>query len=234
MCVELVEGKTAVYGIIGDRVEKSFSPVLQNTIGREMGVNMVYVPFKVESGQVRAAVEGGRAMNIRGFNVTVSHKIEVMDALASVDETAARIGAVNTLKLTENGYEGYNTDIIGLKKCFDERKTSLKGRNVVLAGAGGAANSAAILAGEEKAAKLVIVNRTAEKAEALEFRVKADAPLLGVPLMDLQLKRNLLVACINRNGHVIIPRGQDTIEAGDTVIVVTTHTGLNDLKDILL
>ena len=74
----------------------------------------------------------------------------------------------------------------------------------------------------------------AEKAEALEFRVKADAPLLGVPLMDLQLKRNLLVACINRNGHVIIPRGQDTIEAGDTVIVVTTHTGLNDLKDILL
>ena len=116
MCVELVEGKTAVYGIIGDRVEKSFSPVLQNTIGREMGVNMVYVPFKVESGQVRAAVEGGRAMNIRGFNVTVPHKIEVMDALASVDETAARIGAVNTLKLTENGYEGYNTDIIGLKK----------------------------------------------------------------------------------------------------------------------
>ena len=74
----------------------------------------------------------------------------------------------------------------------------------------------------------------AEKAEALEFRVKADAPLLGIPLMDLQLKRNLLVACINRNGNVIIPRGQDTIEAGDTVIVVTTHTGLNDLKDILL
>lgn len=172
MCVELVEGKTAVYGIIGDRVEKSFSPVLQNTIGREMGVNMVYVPFKVESGRVRAAVEGGRAMNIRGFNVTVPHKIEVMDALASVDETAARIGAVNTLKLTENGYEGYNTDIIGLKKCFDERKTSLKGRNVVLAGAGGAANSAAILAGEEKAAKLVIVNRTAEKAEALAERVR--------------------------------------------------------------
>lgn len=133
---------------------------------------MVYVPFKVESGQVRAAVEGGRAMNIRGFNVTVPHKIEVMDALASVDETAARIGAVNTLKLTENGYEGYNTDIIGLKKCFDERKTSLKGRNVVLAGAGGAANSAAILAGEEKAAKLIIVNRTAEKAEALAERVR--------------------------------------------------------------
>ncbi len=60
-----------------------------------------------------------------------------------------------------------------------------------------------------------------------------DAPLLGIPLEKLQLKNNLLVACINRNGKIITPRGKDTIEAGDTVIIVTTHTGLNDLKDIL-
>lgn len=73
----------------------------------------------------------------------------------------------------------------------------------------------------------------ADKAEALEFRVKADAPLLGIPLERLQLKSNLLVACINRKGHIIMPRGRDTLEAGDTVIIVTTHTGLNDLKDIL-
>lgn len=73
----------------------------------------------------------------------------------------------------------------------------------------------------------------ADKAEALEFRVSKDAPLLGIPLEKLQLKNNLLVACINRNGKIITPRGKDTIEAGDTVIIVTTHTGLNDLKDIL-
>ena len=73
----------------------------------------------------------------------------------------------------------------------------------------------------------------AEKAEALEFRVKSNVPFLGIPLEKLELKRNLLIACINRNGKAIIPRGQDAIEAGDTVIVVTTHTGLNDLKDIL-
>ena len=73
----------------------------------------------------------------------------------------------------------------------------------------------------------------AEKAEALEFRVKSNVPFLGIPLEKLELKRNLLIACINRNGKAIIPRGQDVIEAGDTVIVVTTHTGLNDLKDIL-
>ncbi len=73
----------------------------------------------------------------------------------------------------------------------------------------------------------------AGKAEALEFRVGKDAPMIGIPLEKLNFKNNLLIACINRNGQIITPRGKDTIEVGDTVIVVTTHSGLNDLKDIL-
>ena len=73
----------------------------------------------------------------------------------------------------------------------------------------------------------------ANRAEALEFRVGNDAPMIGVPLEKLSLKKNLLVACINRNGRILTPRGKDTIEVGDTVIIVTTNTGLNDLKDIL-
>lgn len=73
----------------------------------------------------------------------------------------------------------------------------------------------------------------ADKAEALEFRVKEGSPVLGIPLEKLKLIDNLLGACINRGGTIITPRGKDTVEAGDTVIVVTTHTGLNDLTDIL-
>lgn len=73
----------------------------------------------------------------------------------------------------------------------------------------------------------------ADKAEALEFRVKEGSPILGIPLEKLKLIDNLLVACINRGGTIITPRGKDTVEAGDTVIVVTTHTGSNDLTDIL-
>lgn len=73
----------------------------------------------------------------------------------------------------------------------------------------------------------------ADKAEALEFRVKEGSPILGIPLEKLKLIDNLLVACINRGGTIITPRGKDTVEAGDTVIIVTTHTGLNDLTDIL-
>ena len=71
------------------------------------------------------------------------------------------------------------------------------------------------------------------QAEALEFHVEKDAPVVGVPLMKLKKKDNLLIACIGRKGKIIFPRGQDAIQAGDTVIIVTTHTGFRDISDIL-
>lgn len=70
-------------------------------------------------------------------------------------------------------------------------------------------------------------------AEALEFHVRANSPLVGIPLQDLHLKDNLLVCSISRQGKSFIPRGPDAMHAGDSVIVVTTNTGLNDLNDIL-
>lgn len=71
------------------------------------------------------------------------------------------------------------------------------------------------------------------KAEALEFSIHDDCPFLNIPLADLDIRDNLLVACINRNGVILIPRGQDSIQAKDTVVVVTTIKGLNDIQDIL-
>jgi len=72
-----------------------------------------------------------------------------------------------------------------------------------------------------------------DKVEAMEFRIREQSKLLGVPLMELKLKKGLLVACISRKGKVIIPGGRDTIEFGDTVIVVTTLSGFDDITDIL-
>ena len=72
------------------------------------------------------------------------------------------------------------------------------------------------------------------KAEALEFRVKDEFDMLNTPIMNLELKPNLLIACIYRNGRVIVPGGHDTLQIDDAVIIVTTQTGLNDLNDILL
>ena len=70
------------------------------------------------------------------------------------------------------------------------------------------------------------------KAEALEFHIRENFRMNGVPLQELSLKDNILVACINRGGDIILPRGQDSMRAGDTVIVVTTRKGLNDINDI--
>ena len=71
------------------------------------------------------------------------------------------------------------------------------------------------------------------RVEAIEFRVQKESAVTGVPLMKLALKKNLLISFINRNGGIIIPGGHDTIEVGDTVMIVTTHTGFDDLQDIL-
>ena len=71
------------------------------------------------------------------------------------------------------------------------------------------------------------------KAEALEFSIRENSPVVGIPLKDMQLKSNLLLGCIHRKGKVLIPRGNDTINVGDTVVVVTTQKGLDDIQDIL-
>ena len=71
------------------------------------------------------------------------------------------------------------------------------------------------------------------RAEALEFPVYENCPVAGIPLMELNLKDNLLLCCINRKGSVIIPRGQDKMLPGDTVMIVTTQTGLDDIADIV-
>ena len=71
------------------------------------------------------------------------------------------------------------------------------------------------------------------QAEALEFIIRDNSPVVGIPLSKLNLKNNLLVCCLKREGTVRIPRGQDSIQIGDNVIIVTTHKGLRDIRDIL-
>ena len=72
-----------------------------------------------------------------------------------------------------------------------------------------------------------------QRVEAIEFSVFDSSEVTGVPLMNLNLKDNLVLAFINRNGKIIIPSGSDTIEIGDTFMVVTTNTGFNEITDIL-
>lgn len=71
------------------------------------------------------------------------------------------------------------------------------------------------------------------RAEAIEFKVERDSPVIGRPIMELPLKNDLLITCLNRNGNIMIPRGSDMIQEGDRVVVVTTHSGFHDVRDIL-
>ena len=73
-----------------------------------------------------------------------------------------------------------------------------------------------------------------QRVEAIEFRIDVKNEVTDIPLMELNLKKDLLVAFINRNGKIILPNGQDCIKVGDTVMIMTTYTGLKDIKDILI
>lgn len=162
-----MDGRTKVYGVMGDPIEHSMSPLMHNFYARRTGKDLVYVPFHVNQGTVEMAVKGAFALNIQGINVTVPHKQDVMKCLESIDEDALAIGAVNTLVRTEHGYKGYNTDGAGLKRAMDEAGISITGEKCILLGAGGAAKAAAYILAKSGAAVVYILNRSVEKAAAL-------------------------------------------------------------------
>lgn len=159
-----IDGKTRLLGLMGDPVEHTLSPVIHNTLSEILGLNNVYVPFHVKKEGLAKAVEGAFQLNILGLNVTVPHKNDVIASLSSVSDEGLAIGAVNTLVRIENGYRGYNTDMLGLTREIKSYGIELEGRKVIILGAGGAARAVAYMCMAEKASDIYILNRTLEKA----------------------------------------------------------------------
>lgn len=168
-----INGHTKLCGLIGNPVEHTLSPMIHNTLAEKMGHNLVYVPFRVEQGRLQSAVEGAYGLNIMGMNVTVPYKSDVILHLKDMDSLAGKIGAVNTLVRVQDGYKGYNTDILGLYRAMCSEGISLKGEQVVLLGAGGAARAVAFLCAEKEASRVYLLNRSLEKAEAVANEVNA-------------------------------------------------------------
>ncbi len=158
-----ISGKTRCCGIIGDPVEHTMSPAMHNAAFNKLGLDYVYLPFLVKPEELGRAIQGMRALNIRGLNVTIPHKAAVIQFLDELDGLAARIGAVNTIVNDSGVLRGYNTDAAGFLQALLEKGIDPKGKNVVILGAGGASRAISfILAG--KGAKLTILNRTPSKA----------------------------------------------------------------------
>ena len=169
-----INGKTAVYGIIGKPIEHTMSPAIHNHLSQALGIDSVYVPFRTD-GNLEDTVRGLYSLGVQGINVTVPYKTEIIKELGGVDTLAGAVGAVNTLKYTENGFYGYNTDVMGLERELDSEGISLQGRHVVILGAGGAARAAAFMCILKSPATLTIVHRTKAKAEEIRTSLLAYA-----------------------------------------------------------
>jgi shikimate dehydrogenase len=161
-----ITGKTTVFGIIGDPVEHTMSPAMHNNAFQKLGMNHVYVPFKVRAEELEDAIKGAEAMGIKGLNATIPHKTEVIKYLDYLDIAAGLIGAVNTIEFGENGAVGHNTDGIGAVRAIGE-VTSIKNKKVMILGAGGAARAISFQILLSGADNLVISNRTVETASKL-------------------------------------------------------------------
>ena len=167
----IINGYTRTCGVMGNPVEHTMSPAIHNTLAEELGENLTYVPFRVPEGHVGEAVKGAFALNLLGVNVTVPYKSEVIPFLKEIDPLAETIGAVNTLVRVEEGFMGYNTDMPGLYRAMCDDGVAMEGEKVLILGAGGVARAVAILAVQKGADRIIIMNRTLEKAQKIAEEV---------------------------------------------------------------
>src|SRR5262249_8295402 len=137
----LLTKRSEVYGVIGDPIKHSLSPLMHNTGFTSRKRDAVYLPFLVKD--LRDFVKAIPELGVRGFSITIPHKQTILKYLSECDPLAAEIGAVNTVVVRRNGsLYGCNTDYAGVLRAL-ERKLKLRGSRVLVFGAGGSARAAA-------------------------------------------------------------------------------------------
>ncbi|UUZ85452.1 shikimate dehydrogenase [Paenibacillus sp. P26] len=181
-----MDSHTIMYGVFGDPVRHSKSPVMLNRAFEEAGINAAYAAFHILPGRLKDAVAGIRALQFRGVNVTIPHKLEVMEYLDEIDEDARIIGAVNTIVNEDGKLTGFNTDGIGyVRSLKEETGIQLKGRKVLMLGAGGAARGVGYALAKEGAEHIYIANRTESKARELADSMSSFASVSGLGLDEV-------------------------------------------------
>jgi 3-dehydroquinate dehydratase/shikimate dehydrogenase len=163
-----INRETKLYGVIGNPVSHSMSPVIHNSSFMEKGLNSVYVPMKVLD--IETFIKDFRKMDFHGFSVTIPHKESILPLLDDIDPVAGKIGAINTVVNQDGKLTGHNTDCMaavkGLEGGLEGEKRTLKDKKVAIIGAGGAARAIAFGL-KEKGCDITIYNRTLERAKRL-------------------------------------------------------------------
>jgi shikimate dehydrogenase len=161
-----IAGRTHVCAVIGDPIEHTLSPTMQNAAFQHLNLNMVFLAFRVTPDQLEHAVKGVRALGIRGVNVTMPHKNSVTLFLDEADASVRFLHAANTILNQDGRLRGFNTDGVGAVRALKNNGVELSGKKVLLLGAGGAAKAIAFALARE-VDELCILNRDAAKAREL-------------------------------------------------------------------
>ena len=166
-----------IYGLIGYPIKHSLSPAMHNAAFKKLKMNALYMLFEKTREEFPAAVRQLKAMKIRGFNVTVPYKEEIIPYLDGLDEQARRIGAVNTVLNQKGRFIGYNTDAPGfIASLKEDLDFAPQGKNIFIIGAGGAARAIGFALAKEKAKIIVFCDCLAEKAKRLAKDIKRIFP----------------------------------------------------------
>lgn len=230
----MITGHTRIVGVMGAPVEHSRSPQMHNAALAKAALDYVYVPFHVRPGDIAAALEGFKALNVVGINVTLPHKQAVIPHLTSMSRQSELIGAVNTLSFREGGIHGDNTDADGflqaLREAAQDNMLFLRlFREVVVLGAGGAARAVVVALALAGAKQIVIANRTATKAVALaeEMQEKTGVAMQGMGLMDTRVDAAV------RNSTLLVNTATASMEADAPLLIdgnsLSPHTFVYDI-----
>lgn len=164
-----INHSTKIVGVIGHPIKHSHSPMMHNYAFNKADLDYVYLPFDIASVNLKSALRGMVALNIKGFNVTIPHKERIVEYLDELSDSAKIVNAVNTV-VNENGkLYGYNTDVTGITKTLEPYRDQIAGEIVSVFGSGGAARAVIYtLINNFNVKKINIINRTVEKAESLK------------------------------------------------------------------
>ena len=202
-----ISGKTQVCAVIGDPIEHTLSPTMHNAAFDHLKLDYVFLAFHVSAIHLEDAMRGVRGLGVRGLNVTMPHKNAVIAYLDEVEETAKSLGSVNSILNQKGRLVGFSTDGVGALRAFKENGVDLKGKKLVLFGAGGAAKAIAYALAKEVEA-FVILNRTAEKAReqaewlSREFQKKVTGDSLSPAVIQKSLEdANILVNATSTGMH---------------------------------
>ena len=187
----MITGKTKVAAVIGNPIEHSLSPPMHNAAYKQMGMDYVYVAFKIEKDNLSHLIESAKTMGLVGLNVTIPYKTDIIEYLDEVDDTARRINAVNTIRFKDGMAKGYNTDGTGAVKSI-EKYTELKNKKVLVLGAGGASKAITFTLLNHGINSLTIANRSRDNAIHLIDNLKKQTGFDQISYVDIEKADTIL------------------------------------------